>query len=49
MRHTKPDTAADAYSRGQREAWLGHLLSDCPYSGPRLRAAWRRGFNSTTI
>lgn len=44
MRHYKPDTPAEAQDRGALEAQLGHYMSDCPYSGPRLRAAWRRGF-----
>lgn len=46
MKHYKPDTPDEAEARGQTEARIGHRLGDCPYSGPRLRAAWRRGFNS---
>lgn len=48
MEHTMTDTTQDAEARGKLEAKIGHRLSDCPYSGPRLRAAWWRGFTSTT-
>ncbi len=44
MRHVMTDTVSDAEARGELEAKIGHRMSDCPYSGPRLRAAWRRGF-----
>lgn len=44
MLHYETDTPTEAKDRGALEAQLGHYMSDCPYSGPRLRAAWRRGF-----